>query len=345
MPKPCRTRGPISKKKEKYYFSEVRKMKKLVLVLAIALIAAPSFGAVTMTLTQVGDSNVYNVNYATSDANLPRAFALTVSVAGGGKISAVTPTMTGQCTEGTRGYGIFPGTIDINGVTGFVNSYGSPVAPSGDPGAAGTGLGTSTVVLEMGSLYVDNNTPAASGILCTVTIDCNGATVNQTLSAALESTYRGGVVMEDGDQPAVTIADATYTGCVPVVTECYAGMADYAQWVDAGKPNCWCYVRQCKGDADGLKQGDAKTGYYYVGTGDLTILTGAWKVLNPPFGPGLAGTQGCADFDHLKQGDAKTGYYRVGTGDLTILTTNWKVLEPTFGPGVAPTCLPGNRQP
>jgi len=278
-------------------------MKKLVLVLAIALIVAPSFGAVTMTLTQVGDSNVYNVNYATSDANLPRAFALTVSVAGGGKISTVTPTMTGQCTEGTRGYGIFPGTIDINGVTGVVNSYGSPVAPSGDPGAAGTGLGTSTVVLEMGSLYVDNNTPAASGVLCTVAIDCNGATVNQTLSAALESTYRGGVVMEDGAQPAVTIADATYTGCVPVVTECLKNTApEYANWVTLGKPACWCFQRQCRGDINGIKSGP-----YWVSSLDLDLFRLAFNKTTLPTGGA------CADLNHIKSGP-----YWVSSLDLDI---------------------------
>jgi hypothetical protein len=127
--------------------------------------------------------------------------------------------------------------------------------------------------------------------------------------------------------------------------ECYAGMADYAQWVDAKKPECWCYPRQQRGDGDGLKAGGTKTGYYYVDAGDLTLLTGAWKVRNPPFGPGLSGTQGCADFDHKKAGSTKTGYYRVDAGDLTILTAYWKVREPPQGPGVPPDSLPGNRVP
>jgi len=125
-------------------------------------------------------------------------------------------------------------------------------------------------------------------------------------------------------------------------TECYYGMADYAQWVEAGKPACWCQPRQCKGDADGLKQGDTKLGYYYVGPGDLNVLTNAWKIKLSPKGPGTTAAQNCADFDHLKQGDTKLGYYRVGPGDLNILTTYWKVKESPKGPGVSPTCLPGN---
>jgi hypothetical protein len=127
--------------------------------------------------------------------------------------------------------------------------------------------------------------------------------------------------------------------------ECYAGQPDYAQWVDASKPECWCYPRQCHGDGDGLKAGGTKTGYYYVDAGDLNLLTGAWKVKNPPKGPGCTGTMGCADFDHKKAGGTKTGYYRVDAGDLNILTANWKVKEPPKGPGVPPDCPPGNRVP
>lgn len=302
-------------------------MKKLVLVLAIALIAAPSFGAVTMTLTQVGTTNVYNVNYATSDANLPRAFALTVQVAGGGKISAVSGFKTGVSTAASKGYGIFPGTIDINSVTGVPASYGTPVAPATDPGAAGSGIGTSKVVLELGSLYAgDANKPATSGVLCTVAIDCNGKTVNQTLSAALESTYRGGVVMENGAQPAVTIASVTYTGCAP--TDCMkttasgypAGPAGqgYVNWVAAGKPACWCYQYQQLGDIDGKEEGTG-LGIKRIGAVDLGIFKTNYgkkrAVLN--------GTSGiCADIDHLDEGTG-LGIKAVGAVDLAIFKTNY----------------------
>ena len=128
--------------------------------------------------------------------------------------------------------------------------------------------------------------------------------------------------------------------------ECFpSNDPNYAQWVDAGKPECWCYPRQCHGDGDGLKVGDVKQGFYYVGAGDLTLLQGAWKIKNPPKGPGLSGTQGCADFDHKTAGDAKQGFYRVGAGDLTILQGTWRVKEPPKGPGVPPDCPPGNRVP
>jgi hypothetical protein len=131
----------------------------------------------------------------------------------------------------------------------------------------------------------------------------------------------------------------TEPGCFP------CAHPDYDEWLSVGKPDC------CHGDADGLLQGDPKTGYYYVGAGDLNVLIGAWQVLEPavaptPSGPGIGSVPGgiCADFDHAQQGDPKTGYYRVGAGDLNILILNWQVLEPAVaptpsGPGIPPDCL------
>ncbi|MGD0571784.1 MAG: hypothetical protein ABSB11_02040 [Sedimentisphaerales bacterium] len=117
----------------------------------------------------------------------------------------------------------------------------------------------------------------------------------------------------------------------------------YNDWVAFGKPACWCYLRQCHGDADGLTQGNTKSGLYYVGTNDLNVLVGAWQVLEPPKGPGIAtitvnGIPGiCADFAHDAQGNTKTGIYRVGTNDLNKMITYWQVLEPPKGPGT-PVC-------
>jgi hypothetical protein len=165
------------------------------------------------------------------------------------------------------------------------------------------------------------------------------ATTYDTLTMVANKTYYWNIVAHNDAGDSAPSATWSFT------TECYGNRADYAQWVDAGKPDCWCYLRQCHGDGDGKKAGGTKTGYYYVDAADLTLLTGAWKVKNPPIGPGCTGTMGCADFDHKKAGGTKTGYYRVDAGDLTILTTNWKVKESPIGKGTDPNCLPGNRTP
>ncbi len=90
---------------------------------------------------------------------------------------------------------------------------------------------------------------------------------------------------------------------------------DYAEWVNVGKPTCWCYPRQCHGDADGLPEGKSN---YWVSQPDLDILLAAWS---KPIA-GLSGNQICADFDHEPQGKSN---FRVSTNDLGILLANWSI--------------------
>jgi hypothetical protein len=71
---------------------------------------------------------------------------------------------------------------------------GSPIEPpSGFGGTLGTGLGTSTIVVAMGSMYPTGAPgPASSGVL--MTINVSGPCF---ISITPENTYRGGVVLED----------------------------------------------------------------------------------------------------------------------------------------------------
>lgn len=155
----------------------------------------------------------------------------------------------------------------------------------------------------------------------------------------------------DGEVLSQDPVDGATPGCgsaVDIVVsdyECYFGQADYAQWEMAGKPTCWCYPRQCYGDADGLKQGSKIGGYYYVGSDDLDIMIPAWLVKDVPKGPGISAADACADFDHLRQGSKIGGYYRVGSDDLDIMIGTWLVKEPTKGPGIPSDCQPGNEVP
>lgn len=116
---------------------------------------------------------------------------------------------------------------------------------------------------------------------------------------------------------------------------------DYLEWVAVGKPDCWCYPRQCHGDADGEVGGSEKTGQYHVGPADLGVLIDSWLVKEPPHGEGIVSVPNgvCADFAHDQGGSDKTGVYRVGPTDLSILIANWLKKEPPFGPDVQPDCL------
>jgi hypothetical protein len=110
----------------------------------------------------------------------------------------------------------------------------------------------------------------------------------------------------------------------------------YAAWAQYGRPTCWAYPRNCKGDVDGLKQGNPGAGYAWVSTNDLTPFLAAWKVLESPKGPGIMSIPNgiCADFNRDQQGNPGAGYARVSTNDLTPFLASWKVLEPTKGPGI-----------
>jgi len=89
---------------------------------------------------------------------------------------------------------------------------------------------------------------------------------------------------------------------------------EYANWVYWGKPKCWCYARQCRGDADGKK-----TVFYWVAIPDLTLFKAAFNKIESAMPPGGE----CCDFDHQK-----TLFYWVAIPDLTILKQYFNKMEP-----------------
>lgn len=310
-------------------------MRKLCFLLTALLLAAPALAAVNISCQQVGTTTEVEISYD-STGSLPRAFALDVTV-DTGTITAISDV--------SSDFWVYPGTIQIS--DGAIADEGEPVAPSDDPCALG-GLGTSGITLEMGSLYSADDpehttAPASSGKLLSITVSAVPCTLTISGNGA-----RGNVVLED-----TAAADTN----LPVVCEledepeCYEGRPDYAEWAAAGKPTCWCYPRQCHGDADGLKQGSAIAGYAYVSTNDLGVLVAGWNIKDPPKGSGILNIMvgsvqaACADFDHLRQGSAIAGYARVSTNDLGRLIQYWNVKEPPKGSGTPADCLPGNRTP
>ncbi len=262
-------------------------MKKLILVLAILLVASPVWAALDVNLVLVDSDTVAVVYTGADSANLPRAFALTLTITGGTFDSFVAGSyLQGESTAAAPGFGIYPARIAIDS-TGTVTGYGDPLADSADPGAT-AGFGTSSIVLEFGSLYYgDANAPLTGDTLCEINFT-KGTAAQITL--ADETTYRGGIVLENGTQLTDT---AAVTLAVP---ECLSSSAtEYSKWVEYGKPDCWCFRKQCRGDADGVK-----TTLKPVMNPDLTIFKAAFnqsktyvKTLIVSGKPGI-----CADFDH-----------------------------------------------
>jgi hypothetical protein len=336
-------------------------MKRLAACLALLLLAKPAPAAVRIIVAPEGATKVA-INYET-DGEKVRAFALNI-VVDRGKITDISDFHRGESTAESRGYGIFPGNfgryIVVDPVTGNVTDWNDslyrPDADPCDPGALG-GIGTNGVTIEMGALYsgaVTNgvyspptdssiNAPLNSGTLCRLTLT-ESANVTVTLN-----DLRGGIVLTNPSTAAtVDLSKATgvNTGATTssvssaAIAAAAVTSADYAEWVAVGKPACWTFPRQCRGDADGRMEATPDGGMTYVGPADLNILVAAWQVLEPPFGPGIASIPNgiCADFAHDKAGSAATGYYRVGTTDLNRLVANWLIKEAPAGPGIPGDC-------
>ncbi|MGA2916195.1 MAG: hypothetical protein ABSE89_09250 [Sedimentisphaerales bacterium] len=231
-------------------------MKKLILVLAILVVAAPAF-ALDINLVRQGTTNKVDVRYTGADpCNLPRAFALVINVNSPTAVITVVSDYktTGESTSASRGYGIYPATIAIE-ANGTVTGWGTPVASDSDPLPAGADqvVPSRNIVLEFGSLYAPvhdgTNSPAVDGNLCSLTIDCNGASGNVPITVKGETTYRGGVVLENRTTFAIskTLDFAACSNC-----GCFScSDPKYAQWVLQGMPPAWCCLHQRDGDATG----------------------------------------------------------------------------------------------
>jgi hypothetical protein len=177
-------------------------MKKTVIVLLALIFAAPAMADdVVFDINDVG-CGIIAIDYnATAAPNDVSAFALKVSV-DAGKILAVTDYHVGESNSTAKGYGIFPCNIDINESTGNVDAYGSPVAPNTATGAAGTGIDTNSVILELGALYEDGNAPPRTGTLCKVEVSevC-------TMTVAADAT-RGNVVLDTAEEATTNLPES-----------------------------------------------------------------------------------------------------------------------------------------
>lgn len=150
--------------------------------------------------TPIWDPNIVRVYYdANSEPNLVRAFALDITLIddygdANAVITSVTPAKVGESNSTSKGYGIFMGSIVIDSA-GNVTDWNTPVAPSGDPCAAGP-LGSNSITVELGSLYVGAaNAPPKTGKLFEFKVNARACKVVIT-----ENARRGGVVMENPDE-------------------------------------------------------------------------------------------------------------------------------------------------
>ena len=240
-------------------------MKIIIFTMSVLMLAVPAWATVTITATQVGDTNEVAITY---DVNAPdgrvRGFPLKITVDNEANIVAISPAKKGESTAAEPGYGIFPGSFALyitvlpDGTVEDWNAAGySPLADPCDPDNPPE-LPSPYIIVELGSLYDDEpNAPNdVEGTLFTITVDVDG---DCNVCPEEENVYRGGIVMEDLENP-----DALDFVCgeVVILEECfYVGMVDGCghtidqddvnEWVAQGEPESWCYPCHCRGDING----------------------------------------------------------------------------------------------
>jgi hypothetical protein len=279
-------------------------MKKIALVLAVLLFTAPAMAALSVSCSE--SAGTVTVAYNAGGGTLPRAFALDVSLSGGATINSGPSSINSE-------FYIYPGSISISG--GSVTGWGTPVAAGG--------VGNSTMTVELGSLYASNDTDHLTAPPNAANLLSFGVSGTTTITIT-ENSARGGVVMEDGSA----------NGLGSPVCTCSTGPGDclkssdpgYAKWSTTyGKPSCWCYKKQCNGDADGVS-----TFFKPVMLSDLNTLKASYNksealAVASSYGaiPGI-----CADFDHVQ-----TFFKPVMLSDLNILKSYYNL-----GEALVPQC-------
>lgn len=201
-------------------------MKRLVCLLAVLMLTAPTFADVTISVAADG-----TVTYANPEGQRIRAMALDISV-NTGQITGLSGYKTdGYSTSGSPGYGIYMTSIDLSVPASPV--WGSPDAATADnPHSAGDIPGAA-ITVELGSLY-DPDVPAdgpveASGTLCVLEVDTTPAVVTIALNTDI-----GGIILEDNSSAALAGASGG-----TITLGVYDG------------PACWEYAQICRGDSDG----------------------------------------------------------------------------------------------
>ncbi|MHC4423153.1 MAG: PASTA domain-containing protein [Planctomycetota bacterium] len=119
-------------------------------------------------------------------------------------------------------------------------------------------------------------------------------------------TYVAGAPLDD--VVAQSPGAAATPGCgtavdIDVTADCMkASHPAYSRWVTKGKPACWCYRKNCRGDTNGTAEGP-----FWVDTADKSLMVSALgQIILPPNGI-------CCDLDR-----ADIGPFAVGDADKTI---------------------------
>ena len=323
-------------------------MKKLMLLLVVAIMVTPVMADVEFSgVFTAPDTVTISYNCTGDPVEEPRGLALKLTCTGDVVILGGAGTDVAYNCFLDYAYSNDPYALED----------GHPFADPDNPGAVDVSSGVTEVSVCMGALDEDGDEtkgepgPSAAVVIVLVvdpgagggTIEVRPDTLRGPDSGVVGSELASNIseaaplIIDVGDEEPPCLTPET---AIHPVGHPRAGQSYYDEWVLVGSPECWCYARQCWGDAAGDRTGSLFTGYTWVGLTDLDIFAVAWNVLEPTKGPGIATIPNgiCADFNHDQTGSLFTGYTRVGLTDLTVFAASWNVLEPTKGPGIPGDC-------
>jgi hypothetical protein len=325
-------------------FQEESKMRNLLFILLIVF-SALTLNADTITFSSPGPGMIH---YESTGAVPPVAMALNVD-ANGTIVAVAVDNFFDIYMDAAH-------DMELASPSSYNYGDGAPIANQDTVGELA--LPSNEFCISMGGLggetAITQTAPMSGDIILTA-----GTATSITIT---ENALRGGIVGTDGEPMTVTgfpLVSSPPLDCMQL-GGLNVGDPLYDDWVSVGKPECWCYPRQCHGDADGKSCGSYFTGLQYVCVPDLDVLAAAWLVKEPKVGkdwPGIASITGpapyfipgiCADFARNKIGNSFYGFVRVAVPDLDAMSPHWLVKEPKVGktwPGVPADCTPGTVVP
>lgn len=315
-------------------------MKKVLILLVICALAAPVFADGTVTISAEDDGADVNIILTVDTADAgdgPVGFALDITATDPDKDLTDTVVVDSFFDifidlafdeENGDGYLYAEGDNAVCkvGAAGQINTAGSAAS------VADAMAGDRVYAVCAGGLGGETGTPAdpPTGAITLLTISGEGgATADITLN-----DIRGGIVFKAGGTVTVNGLPLSITIPDDGPTECLKDTAPgYATWVAFGKPDCWCYAKQCKGDANGKALLNKA-----VNITDLNILKAAYNKTVTELQTVLVGDVPgiCADFNHVgllgKQvnitdlNTLKINYNNLGVPDCDMTNHNFWIV-------------------
>lgn len=289
-------------------------MKKMVLLAAVMMIAAPAMATITFAVTD-NEDGTFTVSYTSDAGDLPRGVAIKVDVTGNDITGIVADSQLAAFNANIDHLYSNPGddldtpgqnALALDGAPGvFVSGHIAVISAGVLDTAGGQGAGPSSSDPD-GLITITTDMVAGETALVTLTADVFRGPGSGVVGSVIDSNLSGGGFVEQ-------VITAPPEECLKETDP------GYAFWLAGGEPDCWCYRRHCRGDADGVMSGP-----FHVAMPDLQLLIPYFNVF------GITDAL-CADFDHITAGP-----FRVGMPDLQLLIPWFNVMD--IPAGNVPEC-------